>query len=258
MNLDDDLQLAFELAAAASEIATGYFERGFETFTKPDGSPVTEADLAVDRYLVEQLGVLRPGDSILSEESGPTEPTDTRRSGSARRWILDPIDGTFNFERRHPHWGTHVALEIDGEVALGVITRPRLDARWWAVRGHGAWHVPTNAGGAPVRLHVSATADLDDARIRVWASRLDARHVALGERVVLGAPDLNDILDLAAGRIDAIVSARGAVWDNAPQAILIEEAGGRYRDAAGGRRLDHGEAHFSNGVIDAALDPFLS
>jgi histidinol-phosphatase len=247
-DLAADLALALDLAARADDVAR--FERaaGVRTQTKPDGTPVTNVDLAVDRMLVDALRTARPHDAVLSEESG-------LHGAGDRGWILDPIDGTFNLVRGHAHWGTHIALEIDGRVAVGVITRPMLGARWWATLGGGAFRA--EADGAPVRLAVSTRAELATAQIRLWNDDVDHATRIRGATVWTDA-DMNDILGVAEGRCDAVVGSPGEIWDHAPSQLLVEEAGGRFRDEEGGRRIDVGRGTFTNGAVDPALDALLA
>ena len=173
-DLAADLALALELAALADDTARAELATGVRTETKPDGTPVTNVDLAVDRVLVDALRIARPDDAVLSEESGV-------HGDGARGWILDPIDGTFNLVRGHRHWGTHVALEVDGAIAVGVITRPMLDARWWATRGGGAYRT-RRGGSAGTTGGVDAGGAGECAQIRLWnddvdhATRLRARR----------------------------------------------------------------------------------
>jgi histidinol-phosphatase len=243
-----DLALALELAARADEVARAELAAGVRTETKADGSPVTNVDLAVDRELVDALRAARPDDAILSEESG-------LHGDGGRGWILDPVDGTFNLVRGHAHWGTHIALEVEGAIAVGVITRPMLDSRWWATLGGGAFR--TVADGPPQRLSVSARAEVATAQIRLWND--DADQVArIRKATVWTDADMNDILGVAEGRCDAVVGARGEIWDHAPNQLLVEEAGGRFRDERGGHRIDVGRAHYTNGAIDPALDALLA
>jgi histidinol-phosphatase len=246
-DLASDLELARELAARADATARAELAAGISTETKPDGTPVTNVDLAVDRVLVDALRSARPDDAILSEESG-------LHGDGARRWILDPIDGTFNLVRGHRHWGTHVALEIDGVIAVGVITRPLLDARWFATLGGGAHRC--DGEGAPQRLEVSSRTDVATAEVRLWND--DADHATrIRSATAWTDADMNDILGVAEGRCDAVVGAPGEIWDHAPNQLLVEEAGGRFRDDRGGHRIDVGCAHYSNGVIDGALADLL-
>jgi len=247
-DLAADLTLALELATRADATALAEHATGVRTETKPDGTPVTNVDLAVDRVLVDALRAARPGDAILSEESG-------LHGDGARGWILDPIDGTFNLVRGHRHWGTHVALEVDGVVVVGVITRPMLDARWWATLGGGAYR--SDAGGPARRLTVSNRRELAGAQIRLWNDDADHATRIRGATVWTDA-DMNDILGVAEGSCDAVVGSPGEIWDHAPNQLLVEEAGGRFRDDQGGHRIDVGRAHYSNGAIDAALAELLA
>jgi histidinol-phosphatase len=246
-DLDADLALARSLAAAADETALTEHAAGVRTQTKADGTPVTNVDLAVDRVLVDGLRAARPDDAVLSEESG-------RHGASGRRWILDPIDGTFNLVAGHAHWGTQVALEVDGVVVVGVITRPLLGAHWWAVLGGGAF---TDDGHGPARLRVSSRAEVAGARLRLWSR--DADHEARIRAVTAWTDaDMNDVLGVAEGRCDAVIGCPGEIWDHAPNVLLVEEAGGSFRDQHGGHRIDSGRATYSNGVIDAALARLLA
>jgi histidinol-phosphatase len=252
-SLDEDLALAHRLADLATEVAVPFFERGVETMVKADDSPVSVADLEVDRLLVEMLRQERPDDAVLSEESGA-------HGASSRRWIIDPIDGTFNFVEQRPAWGTHVALEVDGELVLGVITRPIYEQRWWSTRGGGAFTADVTPGSlsTPTQLHVSTTTDLATARISVWSRTSDEQLDRLGAGFVVVRPaNLDNILEVAAGELDAVIESRGKIWDHAPAALLVTEAGGKFRDREGGTRLDLGTSRYTNGLIDAALHDYL-
>jgi histidinol-phosphatase len=248
-DLSADLALALQLAAHADAVARAEMAAGVGTRTKPDGTPVTNVDLAVDGALVAALRAARPDDAILSEESGLHDGI------GSRGWILDPVDGTFNLVRGHAHWGIHIALEVDGAIVVGVVTRPMLDARWWATRGGGAFR--SVGDGSPERLAVSTRTELATAQIRLWND--DAEHAAwIRSATVWTDADMNDILGVAEGRCDAVIGSPGEIWDHAPTRLLVEEAGGRFRDDRGGDRIDGGRGHFTNGVIDAALDALLA
>jgi len=252
-SLDDDLVLAHRLADLAAEVAVPFFEAGVETIVKKDGSPVSEADLEVDRLLVAALREERPDDAILSEESG-------EHGTGARRWILDPIDGTFNFVEQRPAWGTHVALEDDGEVVLGVITRPMYGQRFWATHGGGAWRADVVDAklGEPEPLRVSASTELAACRICLWSHPSEDRLEELGRGFTVVRPaSIDNVLQVSSGELDALLDSGGEVWDHAPAVILVTEAGGRFTDPEGGRRLDLGLGRYSNGLIDAELDAFL-
>lgn len=247
--LEADLALGQRLVTLAAEISLEHYRRGVEPKRKADGSEVTVADLEVDARLVEVLRRERPDDAILSEESG-------NQGAARRRWILDPIDGTSNFVRQKPQWGTHVALELDGEVALGFITRPVLGRAYWALRGGGAHAGPLGAATPDTALHVTATRDLSASSTVFWSSApdADARRNRLGDGAKLVTPTLDWVLEIGAGRLELAICGGCGPWDLAPGVVIVEEAGGRYSDAHGGRRLDLGEGWYSNGLVhDAAL-----
>ena len=148
--MSPDLALALAFADAADEISLGRFRASdLLVETKPDRTPVTEADRAVEEAIRERLGRERPDDGMLGEEFGVT-------GGGSRRWIVDPIDGTRNYSRGIPVWATLIALEENGAIVLGVVSAPALGRRWWAERGAGAF-----ANGD--RIHVSRVARVEDA-----------------------------------------------------------------------------------------------
>jgi histidinol-phosphatase len=253
-SIEADLALVHVLADLATTIAVPFFESGVETIVKDDDSPVSEADLEVDRRLVEMLQRERPHDAILSEESG-------EHGSSSRRWILDPIDGTFNFVEQRPAWGTHVALEVDGEVVLGMITRPMYQQRWYATRGGGAFRIDLTEGGSgePERVHVSGTEVLAQSRICLWSHQSETRLDELRQGFTVVRPaSLDNTLQVISGELDALIDNDGCEWDHAPAVILVLEAGGAFRDPEGGHRLDLGVSTYSNGRIDDELQRFLA
>ena len=247
--LAEELGFAISLTERAATVALLELATPVQVHAKPDGSPVTNVDLAVDDLLVAAIHAERPDDAILSEESG-------EYGAGSRRWILDPVDGTFNLVREHPHWGTHVALEVDGEIVVGVITRPRLGLRWWATRGGGAFCSEAHAEAEVTRLQVSTTSAIASSRVRTWSAAPEVvdrvQRAAVWEEF-----DMNDILGVAEGRLEAVISSPGEIWDHAPAVLLVEEAGGRFRDHEGGRRLDIGHGHYTNGAVDETLAPLL-
>ncbi len=150
--MSPDLELALRLADAADALSLPSFRSGLAIETKPDLTPVTEADRAVETELRRILAVERPDDAILGEEEGAA-------GGGARRWFVDPIDGTRNYSRGIPVWATLIALESDGVVQLGVVSAPALARRWWAERGAGAFangeRDPRLVGRRPSRARCS-------------------------------------------------------------------------------------------------------
>ena len=231
-------------------MALDHLRRGVDVGLKADGSTVTEADVAIERCLRALLSQHRPHDAVLGEELGS--------SGSATRvWLIDPIDGTSNFGSGRPEWGTHVALQSAGEVVLGVITRPVRRLVWWAQRGAGA-HRSELRGGESTRLAVSTVARLSDSRVTVWTERASVAVTRLRASARWVEPNLDDILRVIEGQLEAVVDPSGKPWDHAPAVVLVEEAGGRFSDAHGGRRLDLGEARFGNGLVNAQLEQLLA
>ncbi len=256
-----DLLLAHRLADAADAISSRYFEGDFEIETKSDGSPVTIADRTVEETIKATLAIERPLDGVLGEEVGPSGPTD-------RRWILDGIDGTHNFAAGRTEWGTLIARQVDGEVVLGLITSPALGRRWWAERGGGAWtatlapvgSTPEGASrlGPPDRMWSTTQPALDDAVIAAIPSLQRFPDPADWHHQVCAALQRGDVFPtafghsaarVARGEVDATVHLYGGVWDHAVGVVLVEEAGGRFCDLWGGRRLDTSTAIYSNATL---------
>jgi histidinol-phosphatase len=238
--LGADLELALRLADAADAVSLARFRaRDLVVETKPDRTPVTEADRAVEKELRSLLGRDRPDDAILGEEEG--------ESGTGpRRWILDPIDGTRNYSRGVPVWATLIALEDQGRVVLGVVSAPALHRRWWAERGGGA-----HAGGDQV--HVSAVHRAEDS---VLSFALEQPLPSLATRAwhARGYGDFWSHMLVAEGAIDGAIDAIGvSVWDLAAVQVIVEEAGGTFTDFSGEHRVDGGSAISSNGHLHRAL-----
>ena len=157
---EDDLELALSLADVADRITLGRFlSKDLAIETKPDLTPVTEADRAVEQAVREQLAAQRPADSVLGEEYGVSS-----APSSERRWIIDPIDGTKNYVRGIPVWATLLALQDGDEIIVGVVSAPAISRRWWAARGRGAF-VADGLGDSPRRIGVSAVRELSDAQL---------------------------------------------------------------------------------------------
>jgi histidinol-phosphatase len=236
-----DLELALRLADAADAISTQLFRSGLAVDTKPDLTPVTEADRAVERELRRILAAERPDDAILGEEEGG-------RAGSAsgRRWLVDPIDGTRNFFRGIPVWATLVALEEAGDVRIGVVSAPALGRRWWAERGAGAL-----ANGE--RIRVSGVSRVEDA-VLSFPLEEDVPELARRAWHPRGFGDFWAHMLVAEGAVDGALDVRGVrEWDLAAVRVIVEEAGGRFSDAAGRTRIDAGSAVTSNGLLHDVL-----
>lgn len=243
-----DLELALRLAAEARSISLTLFRGEFGRRTKADGSIVTDADEAVERAIRERVARERPGDAMLGEEFGET-------GRSARRWIVDAIDGTSSFAAGRREWGTLIALEIDGELIVGVCDMAPIDRCYYAGRGLGAFRRAT--GGTADQLAVTATTALAGARCHLpsarWTPPADqARSEAFAAVATAVAVDDHPALLVAAGALDVAVSFMGGPWDVAAPAAIVIEAGGRFADFTGGTNIGLGGGLFSNGRIHEA------
>jgi histidinol-phosphatase len=242
--LDSDLALAHELADEADRLTLARFRaHDLVVETKPDRTPVSEADRAVEAMVRQRVGAARHGDAVLGEEEGTT-------GEGPRRWIVDPIDGTSNFIRGIPVYATLIALEQEGEMVVGVASAPALGRRWWASRGDGAF-----ANGDPIT--VSKVARLEDAHL-AYDSNVDLERKgflpqfeALERRVwrTRGFGDFWCHMMVADGSIDVAVEPGPSLWDLAALIVIVEEAGGRLTDMAGNRTADGGGAITTNGLL---------
>jgi histidinol-phosphatase len=237
--MNPDLELALELADIAAKIALPRFEaRDFTVDIKPDGSPVTDVDRAVERALRERLAERRPGHGVLGEEYGP--------SGDGEwRWFLDPIDGTSRFIEGDAGWMTFVALGRGTDISVGVIAMPARSRRWWATRGDGAFQDGE-------RVTVTTTTQLAQAQINDdWAGQLSGQTVAaVADRAAaIGPHDGEGFMAVATGLADIALAGGGYAWDYAAAKVIVEEAGGRFSDLAGRPRLDAGNALVTNGAL---------
>ncbi len=237
------LRLALELADIADRIAMSRFRAtDLEVETKPDGSPVTDADGTIERVLRARLADARPDHAVLGEELGAS-------GDSPWCWHLDPIDGTGTFVAGDPEWYALIALVHDGVPLLGVASAPALGSRWWAARGEGAIRDSR-------RLRVSATARLSEATLG------DDWHRTL-ERGVTGQP-INriaavcarirahtgiSVLAVADAESDIALGVGGYPWDHAPLKVIVEEAGGRFTDLHGSDAIDTRHCLASNGRL---------
>ena len=249
MSLDDDLALAHELADAADSITLDRFGAvDLVVESKPDLTPVSDADRAVEQAIRSRLAVSRPGDAVLGEEDGET-------GTGPRRWVVDPIDGTKNFVRGVPVWASLVALQVDGQVVVGVVSAPALGRRWWAARGLGAF-----AGGSlsqARRLQVSAVSSLADASVAYssltgWEEQGRLPGLLQLSREVWRTRAYGDFWShvmVAEGAVDVSFEPEVSLWDLAPLQVVVEEAGGRLTDLSGRARADGGSAVCSNGLL---------
>jgi histidinol-phosphatase len=240
-----ELEFAHHLADVADEITMDGFTRRVAARTKHDGTPVTDADERCERALREEIAAAYPEHAVLGEEEGAS-------GDGATRWILDPIDGTSNYASGIPIWGTLVALEARGEIVCGVVSCPALGERFAAASGLGA-----ERNGE--RIRVSDAGTLDDARVCYTSYRSFDRHghgdgfrqLCERARWARGFGDCWGHMLVASGRADVMAEAVVNVWDVAPVVLIVEEAGGRFTDLEGGRRIGGGTALSTNGRLHA-------
>lgn len=222
--------------------------------TKPDRSHVTDADQAVERAIRDAIADERPADGFFGEEYGSSGGDD-----DSRQWIIDPIDGTANYLRGVPVWGTLIALAIDGVPVVGVASAPALGKRWWAAAGRGAW--VRERGGEPRGIRVSAVADLADASVSFqsiaqWdhAGYLD-KLIDLSREVWRDRAygDLWAYTLLAEGLIDAVGEFGVQAYDLAALMPIVQEAGGRFTSVRGEEGPWHGSSLATNALLHEAL-----
>jgi histidinol-phosphatase len=233
----NDLALAMRLADAADSITLARYQSiDLVVTTKPDNTPVTDADKATEEALRALLKNHRPDDGIVGEEFG------NDAGGAERYWVIDPIDGTKNFLRGVPTWATLIGLiekQSDGsEVAVvGVVSAPALFRRWHASEGNGAF-VSLNKA-APTRINVSQVSEIKDASISYsdfigWGERLAPFQSLLADAWrTRGIGDFWSHMLVAEGAVDVAAEPTLALWDMAALDIIVREAGGRFTNVAG-------------------------
>lgn len=243
-SLSDLLEFAVDLAEKAGEITLRYFQGRFVVETKADASPVTVADREAETYIRQAIESRFPSDGIVGEEFGEVRPE------ARRRWIVDPIDGTYSFVRGVPLFGVLIGLEREDGPVAGVIRLPALDETVAAARGEGChWRGQ--------RARVSNTSELGAALCLATELRPEedpTRSAALGRLVTaVGAArtwgDCYGYALVATGRADVMVDPAMHVWDCAALLPVMEEAGGRFTDWRGERTIRGGDAVASNGAL---------
>jgi histidinol-phosphatase len=280
-SLAEDLALALELADAADALSLDRFQAlDLVVETKPDRTPVTDADKAVERAIRAGLEKTRPDDAILGEEYGG----DGAEAHSHRQWIIDPIDGTANFLRGVPVWGTLIALVVDGVPVVGVTSSPALKKRWWASTGAGAWmtdrtgaepaaesrgaapHAAVSQSPAPRRLEVSKVSDLESASISYnslqgWDEAGHLDELMQLSRTVWRTRAYGEMwayMLLAEGLVDLVGEFDLKAYDVAALIPIVREAGGQFTSLRGSDPLWAGDALASNGRIHQATVDLLN
>lgn len=246
---DDDLRLAHVLADAAERVTMAAFKSAdLHVDTKPDLTPVTDADREAENVIRGHLSRARPRDSVQGEEFGVT-------GSSSRRWIIDPIDGTKNFVRGVPVWATLIALVVDEDPVLGLVAAPALGRRWWAGIGTGAWSGRSISNAH--RIEVSAVRRLQDASLSYsslsgwrdigrYGALLDLADQCWRTRAY---GDFWSYMLVAEGAVDIACEPELAEHDMAALAPIVTEAGGRFSDVTGSDGIWGGNALATNGVL---------
>lgn len=256
-----DLDLALKLADAADRVTMERFQASdLRVETKPDLTPVSDADRACEQELRRILGQERPADGIYGEEFGAD-------AACSRRWIIDPIDGTKNYVRGVPVWATLIALAVTTdsgeEVKVGVVSAPALRRRWWAAIGQGAW---TEFEGQKKRLSVSQVSRLEDASLSYssltgWQARgalpafLDLQEKCWRTRAY---GDFYSYMLVAEGGVDIAAEPELELYDMAALVPIISEAGGRFTSWSGVAGPWGKDGVASNGLLHDELRKYLN
>ena len=270
IDLTDDLALAHALADLADAISLDRYQaQDLVITTKPDNTPVTDADRAVETAIREALATHRQTDGLVGEEFGSDKGT------SGRYWVIDPIDGTKNFMRGVPTWATLIALvSVDEagveEVIVGIASAPALARRWSAAKGHGAF-VRFNPGtiddlsedfdssSREKKISVSIVAALTDASISYsdfvgWGDRLEPFQKMLAHAWrTRGIGDFWSHMLVAEGAVDVAIEPSLALWDMAALDIIVREAGGTFTNTAGQNGPFGGSGVSTNGLLHKAV-----
>src|SRR3954453_3378793 len=253
----DDLRLAHVLADDADSITESRFKAlDLHVMSKPDLTPVTDADQAVEEGIRRPLGRVRSRDAVLGEEQGST-------GHSQRQSVIAPIDGTKNFVRGVPVWATLISLAVDDEVVLGVVSAPLLQRRWWASKGNGAWTGRSLLKAT--RCQVSDVRRLEDASLSYaslsgWDERDRLRgFLALMRRCLRTRAygDFWSYMLLAEGAVDIAAEPELEVYDMAALDVIVREAGGRFTSLDGTDGPFGGNALATNGHLHDAARSFL-
>jgi histidinol-phosphatase len=243
----------------ADAIALAHFRRDVEITRKPDRSFVTAADTAIERLVRDRVAATFPDHGVVGEEYGSDRPD------ASVLWYVDPIDGTHNYLRGVPVFGTLLAVERDGELQAGVLSAPALGGRWHAWRGGGAWARWRVTGGTSRRVRVSAIERIDEAQVLTAGTQnVIASGLAPGFQRLLGAAwrerGLGDFWGytlISEGAAEAMVEVDLSIWDTAAPAVRVEEAGGRVTNFAGERDFSGATFVATNGTIHEAVRSML-
>ena len=246
-----ELAFALTLADRADAISLSRYQAlDLEITTKPDNSPVTDADKAVERAIIDAIATKYPSDGVVGEEFGTSGSKD-------RYWVIDPIDGTKNFLRGVPTWATLIALVENEQVVTSVVSSPALYRRWYATAGGGAFVVEGNSTAR--KLSVSKVSAISDASIAYsdfqgWGARRPAFEKLLDSAWrTRGLGDFWSHMLVAEGAVDVAIEPSLALWDMAALDLIVREAGGRFTSLDGADGPFGPNAISTNGALHSAI-----
>lgn len=263
MDYKADLELALKLADIADGISLErFYSQDLVVETKPDATPVTDADRSVEAALKDLLKSARPEDSLIGEEYGSTG-ANLHGAGS-RTWIIDPIDGTANFMRGVPVWATLIALAVDGKPVVGVVSAPAMGRRWWAAPGIGA-HTK-HIDGRTSELQVSKISDLEHASLsynslKLWDENGLLEALMQLTRKVWRTRAYGDFwayMLLAEGALEITSEHNLAVYDIAALVPIVEQAGGRITDLYGELTTSSSSVLATNAILHSTVSEILN
>lgn len=245
MPFDQELATMQGWLDATDKIAMDHFQVDVPYKSKDDGTPVTEADVAIEEVLRKAIDETYPEDAVIGEEGGTAgDPK------ADRRWIIDPIDGTKNFRRGIPIFATLIALEEKGNIVAGVVSAPALNTRWYARRGGGAFRDGAKISVSKVKE--IAIAEIASGGIRTIAQAgLEEKFAALCKQAARhrGFGDFWGHCLVAQGSLDVMFDPEVNLWDLAALKVIVEEAGGTMTSVTGEDRIDGGSALTTNGNV---------
>lgn len=253
----DDLRLAHILADDADSLTMDRFKAlDLHVVTKPDLTPVSDADERVEDALRRTLGRARPRDAVLGEESGST-------GWGTRRWVIDPIDGTKSFIRGVPIWATLIGLMVEDEVVAGVVSAPALGRRWWASKGSGAWNGKSLHSASACR--VSDVSAIEDAHFSYASLSAWEHHGRLDDFLALtrncwrtrAVGDFWSYMLVAEGGVDVAAEPELHLHDMAAVSVIVDEAGGRFTSLDGTPGPGGGSALATNDRLHEQVMAFI-
>jgi histidinol-phosphatase len=257
MTYQADLDLALELADIADAISLERFRAlDLHVESKPDRSPVTDADRSVEQAIKNVLAAKAPQDALIGEEYGNT-------GSASRTWIIDPIDGTANYLRGVPVWATLIALAIDGKPVVSVVSAPALGKRWWAAPGLGAF--AREIDGSIRELKVSAIGDLENASLSYNNLQLWDQTGKLAELTELSRKiwrtraygDFWSYMLLAEGSIDIVAEHDLKIYDIAALVPIVEQAGGKFTALEGPLTPQSSSVLATNGKLHEIVQKYF-